>query len=207
MKLTQIAFILTLIPLQSFAATEKCKYSMAPDSVKVEWTAFKTTEKTPVHGNLKEVKIESPSKAVKSLKDLLSKTKASGQIDSEKKSDSGNPARDLTLLQKFFSLIASNAKFGGTLNHFKGNDQAGDINLNLSLNGKKKDVAMKYTLAETGAFEAVGEFDMIDFGMTPALESIHQACETLHKGKDGVSKTWPNVGIKISANIKKECSK
>ena len=180
---------------------------MEQDSVKVEWTAFKTTEKTPVHGNLKELKIETPAKSVKSLKELLTKTKASGQIDSEKKSDSGNPARDLTLFQKFFSLIASQAKFNGSLNHFKGNDQSGDVDLNLSLNGQKKSIAMKYTLSETGAFEVVGEFDMNDWGLAPALESIHQACETLHKGKDGVSKTWPNVGLKLTANIKKDCSK
>ena len=66
---------------------------------------------------------------------------------------------------------------------------------------------MKYALADDDMLEANGEFDMLDFGLSDALASIHLACEQLHKGKDGVSKTWPNVGINVSAKIIQDCGK
>lgn len=205
MKLLKIALGLSLLPLSAFAAKKECRFVVDTGSVKVAWTAFKTSEKTPVQGTLKDLTFKTPVKGGKSLKAVLAQTKAFGQIDSEKKSDSGNPARDLTLFQKFFSLIASQGKVSGAFTHIKGDEKAGQMDLRLDLNGKARAVTMKYTMNSTGDFEASGEFDMNDYGLEAALASIHKACEELHKGKDGVSKTWPNVGVKLTAKINKDC--
>lgn len=196
-----------LLPLTALAAKNNCKLVVDPQSVKVSWTAFKTTEKLPVSGTLKELTIKSPVKGSNSLKAVLAQTNAFGQLDSEKKSDTTNPARDLTLFQKFFSLIASQGKIRGSFTKIKGTEKSGSMDLQLSLNDKKRAVSMKYTMNTEGSFEANGEFDMNDYGLEAALASIHQACETLHTGKDGVSKTWPTVGIKLTAKINKDCSK
>ena len=206
MKSLKIFLLLSLIPLAANAANHQCTYTVDTTSTKVSWTAFKTTEKTPVSGTLKDVTIKAPLKGTNDFKKLLVLVKAAGSIDNEVKSDSGNPARDLTLFQKFFSLIKSNAKFEGSFKNMKGNDQEGEMNLILALNGKTKYLPMKYTFSKEGNFETVGEFDLNDFGLSAALASIHQACETLHKGKDGISKTWPNVGLKISFKISKDCT-
>jgi hypothetical protein len=207
MKHIKIALVFLCLPLAASAAKNTCTYSLDSQTVKVGWTAFKTSEKTPVKGILKDINYKSGVKPVKSLNALLSKLQASGQIDNEKKSDSGNPARDTTLFQKFFSMIAGQGKFQGSINHFVGDDKTGAFNLQLTLNGSKKEVPMKYTLAEDGTFEANGEFDMNHFGLAGALASLHEACEALHKGKDGVSKTWPNVGLNLTAKIVKDCTK
>ena len=196
-----------LIPLSASAIDFGCKYSLDPQSVKIGWTAFKTTEKTPVKGTIKDSKVQTPPKPTKSLSALLTATKADGQIDHQDKSDSGNPARDTTLFQKFFHLLWGYAKYEGSFDSIKGDDHAGTMNLALHLNKIKNEVPMTYKLGDDGAFEASGEFDMTKFGMDAALASLHKECETLHTGKDGVSKTWPNVGLTLTAKVTKNCTK
>lgn len=205
MNLFKIALGISLISTPSFAATNTCRYEVDPTTVKVGWTAFKTTEKTPVQGTLKDVQIKTPMKSVKNLVGLLARVKASGSVDSEKKSDSGKPERDHTLFEKFFSLISFHGKFEGSFVNIVGDEKAGTLDLSLIFNNKTKKVPMKYTLSAENALEVEGEFDLNNFGAEAPLASLHQACEQLHKGKDGVSKTWPNVGLKISAKITKDC--
>jgi len=205
MKHLKIASAFTFLSISAFAANPACTYTLDSSSVKVGWTAFKTTEKTPVKGSLNEVQVTTSKKPAKSLTALLSSAKATGQMDGEKKSDSGNPARDTTLFQKFFSLLAGSGKFQGSFLHVKGDDQAGTLDLALGLNGKKKNIPLNYLLGADGSLSVTGEFDMTEFGMDAALASLHTACEALHKGKDGVSKTWPNVGLTLTAKVTKDC--
>ena len=40
-----------------------------------------------------------------------------------------------------------------------------------------------------------------DWSAQKAVASINLACKELHKGKDGVSKTWSEVGIDISTTF------
>jgi hypothetical protein len=183
----------------------ECFYQLDPASVKVTWTAFKTTEKIGVNGSVQGVNVNTPKKA-KSLQSLLKGVTASGNFDEVKKSETGNPGRDQTLFDKFFSLLAKKAQFKGGFAAVKGDDQAGKINLLLSVNSKKSAVPMDYKISTEGAFEASGTFDVMSFGMQKAHASIHQACEELHKGKDGISKTWTEVGLKIVAQIQKDCA-
>jgi hypothetical protein len=189
------------------ASTPKseCFYQLDPASVKVTWTAFKTTEKIGVNGNVQGVSVQTPKK-VKSLSALLKGVTASGKFDEVKKSETGNPGRDQTLFDKFFSLLSKKAQFKGGFTQVKGDDQSGKLNLLLSVNGKKGSVPMEYKAGADGVFEATGTFDVMSFGMQKAHASIHQACEELHKGKDGISKTWTEVGLKIVANIQKDCA-
>ncbi len=188
----------------SFAAQERCDFRLDPASVKVNWTAFKTTEKLAVSGTVKEVAVQSVQKA-KSLKELIEKTTGKGKFDAESKSDSGNPARDTTVYQKFFSLLLNQGEFKGSFVKLSGSNTEGKVGLQLSVNGKKALIPMDYKLSPEGHFEASGSFDMMNMGMQKAHESIHTACEKLHQGKDGISKTWTEVGVKVSAMIQKDC--
>jgi hypothetical protein len=44
-------------------------------------------------------------------------------------------------------------------------------------------------------FTVEGVINLEDFGAQAAVESINKACFDLHKGADGVSKTWSEVAI------------
>lgn len=204
MRINPVVIFGLFVLQPALAAKEVCHYQFDSSSVKVNWTAFKTTEKVAVNGTVKEVAFKTSEKA-KSLKALVEKTSGSGKFDSEKKSDSGNPARDATVFQKFFSLFAKQGEFSGSFAKLNGTDTEGKVDLKLSVNGKKTVVPMEYKVTAEGNFEATGSFDMMNLGMEKAHESIHTACEQLHKGKDGVSKTWTEIGLKIAAKLTKEC--
>jgi hypothetical protein len=64
---------------------------------------------------------------------------------------------------------------------------------------------MTYKTFPEGEFTASGSFDMLDFGLKTAFDSIHQACFEKHKGADGVSKTWTEVEVRIAAKVSKTC--
>jgi len=207
MKHLKILIVLALLPHPAFAIDFGCTYSLDPHSVKIGWTAFKTTEKTGVHGTIKDTNIQTSRKPTKTLAMMLSDTVGQGQINNANKSESGNPTRDETLFQKFFRLVRSYAEYEGHFDSVKGDDHAGTMNLKLKLNGKVNEVPMTYKMGAEGWFEANGTFDMTQFGMDAALASLHTACEELHKGKDGVSKTWPNVELSFTGKVAKDCKK
>jgi hypothetical protein len=45
-----------------------------------------------------------------------------------------------------------------------------------------------------------------DFNLAPALAKLNKACEAVHKGPDGVSKTWSTVELKLMAKVTKNCN-
>ena len=42
-----------------------------------------------------------------------------------------------------------------------------------------------------------------DWNALGALESLNKVCFDLHKGADGVSKTWEDVAIEVSTFLRK----
>lgn len=196
--LAAIGFVLG----EAQAAT--CRVSFEPQDVKVEWTAFKTTEKVGVGASFKKFKLtgatsgESVAKVLKGL---------SIEIDSKSVS-TGLEMRDQTIAQKFFS-VAPSTKILGRVKFAKPRgDRAGQMGLEIEWNGKKKVVPMLYEVTGAGAeqrFEATGTLPFMSLGLKEALRSLNQACFDLHKGPDGVSKTWPVVELKLSSPVRMEC--
>jgi hypothetical protein len=48
--------------------------------------------------------------------------------------------------------------------------------------------------------------DVLDFALDGALKDLNRTCEVLHRGPDGVSKTWSEVELKLIARIGKVCT-
>jgi len=46
---------------------------------------------------------------------------------------------------------------------------------------------------------------MVDFGAEAAVAAINKACEALHTGADGISKTWSVVELSIETTLNKNC--
>ena len=67
--------------------------------------------------------------------------------------------------------------------------------LNLTLNNASKEYEVKSTF-ENNVFTIETDVDLMDFNTGKAMEALNQACFELHKGADGVSKTWSEVHIK-----------
>lgn len=187
------------LSLRCLAAGGECVYGLSSGSVHVEWRAYKTTKRVGVSGEFKAFEVSAP-KPGRDLAKLLDKTRI---VIDPLSGDTGNPARDLTLNRFFFSAIKP-AKIEGSVSRAKGSE-TGSFDLVLRLNGSKKTVPMRYELADDGSFAARGNINVLSFGLSPALDALHKACFEKHKGADGVSKTWPDVDLKITAKIDKTC--
>lgn len=190
-------FVLVLSLLSVHVQAETCKFNLTENSIKVGWTAYKTTEKVAVVGTFKNVTVKG-GKPTQSLADLAQSIEVTVDPLSV---DSGNPARDLTVTEYFFKKLAP--KISGKIKSF--NKEKKEFVLTLNFNKKIKDVTMKYEVVSDSQFKGVGSFDLMDFNSKLAHDSIHKQCFELHKGKDGVSKTWTEVQISIEGEIKKIC--
>jgi polyisoprenoid-binding protein YceI len=190
------------------ASTEEsrtCRYRVLTDTMKVQFTGFKTTEKVPVSGTFKNVKLNAP-KISHSVSELLLNSNATIDFLSV---FTDNDARDWNLREHFFKKIKNYKKVQGKIRTTQGSNHKGTAVLGLNLNGRTKDVTMEYVTepknANTVLLRLNGELDILDFKMNRALASISQACFELHKGPDGISKTWPNFQIKIEVELEQAC--
>ena len=191
---------------KSTAAVEKtppaqnCTYTLAEATP--GWTAYKTTDKAPVSGTFTATTL-SPTQAGPSLAAALDGV--SMTIDPASVS-SGNEGRDKTLQDKYFGLFAPQAEFTVGVVSVKGDDAGGTVDLNIGMNGVSKTLVFPYQVSPDGTLTAKASLEMLDFGLQAAFDSIHKVCEVLHTGADGVSKTWTDVELSVTAKVTKDCS-
>ena len=185
------------------AQAKKCTYSPDPNSLQVQWTAFKTTQKVAVSGKFTTNK--TLKKLEKSYSSLASLLKAAAvQVDMTSV-DSGNPQRDETLKTQFFALLKEHSLAHASLDNIKEKaDHSGTADMNLKFNDQTKKVPVTFAY-ENGVITLKGQMDILNYTASTALESLNKACHDLHKGADGVSKTWSEVDFSISGQVTEKC--
>lgn len=200
-----------IAPLAAHAAAP-CSYEIDTSTIQVHWTAFKTNQKVAVTGSFAEVTLAGELHG-DDLARLLGQLEAEIPATDAEKIRTGNPARDQTLYTHFFRLIKQAPHFKGQIRNVKvqtgatpAADTNGTFDLRLTMNQKTRDVPFRFTLTPAGAFTATGSINVLNFQMNAALESLHKACEALHTGADGASKTWPDVDLKLDAQIRRSCN-
>ena len=191
---------LGLVSEASADSTESsCSYTIV--EAKPGWTAYKTTSKAAVSGSFTEY-TTTPGESSKSIADAIQGTKMTIVPSSV---DSGLELRNQTIATKYFAAFAPDTPFEVRVESVEGDNQSGTANLVVDINGKPKTLAFPYSVAESGELTAKSTMEMMDFGLKAAFDSIHKACEALHMGADGISKTWTDVELSITAKIKKTC--
>ncbi|MDG2306037.1 MAG: YceI family protein [Candidatus Binatia bacterium] len=206
---TRVARTLTLAALCGLVvgtpanpAQAACTYSVGEDPVKVEWTAFKLTEKLGVTGTFNTTTLSGPTEAA-SLVDLAKGL--SMEIDGTS-IESDNPGRNATISQFFFQEFASSPNITGKVESVDGDDSKGTLKIAVTMNGATKAVPFAYTISKDHGVEATATIDMMDFAMQKPFDSLHRACEEQHTGEDGVSKTWTDVVLKLSGKFAESCN-
>lgn len=189
----------------SAAFAGSCEHKVDPSSIQVNWTAFKTMQKVAVKGSFTELSVIGELESG-SLESLLGQLEAEIDIKDESLIRTGNPGRDLTIFQHFFSHLKKKPLIKGEILKPSGNGREGTFGLKLTLNRNSKEIPFRYTLSESGGFEAHGSMDVLDFALEGALKDLNRTCEVLHRGPDGVSKTWSEVELKLVARIGKTCT-
>jgi len=174
---------------------EPAQFSIEPSTVSIFWTAFKTIDTIAVKGEFKTLEITNIKKANTAL-EALDGTQFSIPVSSL---FSNNDDRDNKLKQLFFGVMKNTVSLTGTLN--LKNDSTGSINL--SMNGVSNEIPITYVVSGQ-LVEFSGKLDINDFNGQTALESLAKACFDLHKGADGVSKTWSHVEVSAVVYLRKK---
>ena len=175
--------------------TGLCYYHI--QKAQLEWVGFKTAEKVPVRGTFKKIQYE-PIKARDPL-DVIRQT--TFNIDTSSV-DSGDLLRDKRLAENFFKLMSGNIL--GRVTSLKGS-QEGSIQVALTMNGQEKPLTLSFNRNGAMGLVARSQINILDFNGNKALQSLNKICKDLHKGKDGVSKTWSDVELKIDIEWEKSC--
>tara|TARA_B100000676_G_C18049803_1_gene830361 strand:+ start:1353 stop:2000 length:648 start_codon:yes stop_codon:yes gene_type:complete len=182
-------------------SNENCVYSANLKATDVIWSGFKTTDKIKVTGKFNKIssnKIQNKNE-FSNLSELIEDLDFSIDLSS---SSSGDEIRDLNLKNYFFNLLASNFVLNGKFENIEDDS----VYVVLDFFGKQKKVKLGYAY-KNKMIQIKGSIDLVEsLGAIKAFESISNKCYDLHKGPDGVSKTWKEVDVLIKAPIIKSCN-
>jgi hypothetical protein len=168
-------------------------YQLSEADNKVEWVAYKTTKKVPVKGKFKKVDIISGGEG-STVKEAINNTEFSIPVSSIFTSDT---SRDFKIRKFFFGIMDNTKLLSGKL--IIENDSMGYANI--TMNGVSEKLPFTYTINEK-QFAMSATMDVLNWNAKSAVDSLNAACKDLHKGLDGVSKTWAEVAINISSTFK-----
>ncbi len=167
-------------------------YTIEPLTTKIGWTAYKTTSKTPVKGEF--TKINVTPKSASTAKEALNNMEFSIPVSSL---FSNNDARDIKLKQLFFGVMDATELLSGTI-HLTSESEG---NVDLKMNGITKSFPINYTISGQ-MVTMTGKLNLGNWNAQKAIESLNAACSELHKGEDGISKTWSEVQIDVATYLK-----
>lgn len=172
-----------------------CTYAFDNDSTKVNWTAFKFTEKKGVGGTFANVNVLTIGDSDDMFNTLTGATFTIeiGDINSK------NPERDAKLKSSFFGNLNTEI-ISGLVKTIDSNEATVEI----TMNNISKDYIGKVSVNDlTVDFKTA--INLLDFEGQVAIDSLNVVCKDLHKGADGISKLWSEVDISVSTTLKKNC--
>ena len=174
-------------------------YQLDIENTKVIWNGYKTNDKVRVVGYFNEFSTDRENQEFNSIDELVNGLAFSIKSSS---SLSGDPIRDKNLQVHFFSLLTKEFLINGTL----GKPINDSIDVTFDVFGQKRTLRFgcQHNIIPGSnsdyMIEISGSIDLeSQFGGLKAFNAISKKCYDLHKGADGVSKTWKQVDVLIKA--------
>lgn len=178
------------------AKPDNCVYSFSDSTIKLFWAGYKTTDKLKVLGSFQEITTNHSDQKFSSIEDLVNGISFS--INS-KSSESGDPIRDANLRDYFFNYLTDNFQINGRFSEY--NDAL--ITANIDVLGVNRQVKFSHSIVNN-VLKMRALISLDELGANKAFSSISDKCYELHKGADGVSKTWDEVNVLIDVPLIKE---
>ncbi len=170
-------------------------YQLDTETAVVNWTGYKFTTKKGVKGQFQKVNISNNQKAATKA-EALTGVEVAIPVSSI---FSNNGARDTKLKSLFFGFMDQTELLSAKVVSVQ--DNAGIIAF--TMNNETHD--LPFTMENQGNSSYLkATIDINKWNAQKALASIHKACEVLHTGEDGVSKTWNLVDVDVVLNFIKE---
>jgi len=174
-------------------------YQLDIGKTKVIWNGYKTTDKVKVVGYFNEFSTDRENQEFSSIDELVNGLTFSIKSSS---SLSGDPIRDKNLKDHFFKYLTEDFVINGTL----GQPINDSVDVTFDVFGQKRTLRFGYQdnispdSKSDYMIEISGSIDLeSQFGGLKAFNAISKKCYDLHKGADGVSKTWKQVDVLIKA--------
>jgi hypothetical protein len=171
---------------------KKAAFSLKTAKNNVDWIAYKTTEKVGVKGEFKKVNITAGGEG-NSIKEAINNAEFSIPVSSIFTSDT---SRDFKIRKFFFSVMENTELLSGKL--VIENDSLGYANI--MMNNVTQKLPFTYTITDKD-FAMSATMNVNNWDAKNALTSLNNECKDLHKGTDGISKTWEEVAINISSTF------
>ena len=175
-----------------------CMFALDNNSVIVNWTAFKLTDKAAVGGAFDSI-IVSGIEDNENIIDAVVNTAFEIYTPSV---NSSNPERDVKLSNSFFGTMNSAESISGAIVSLN-KDGTGIVSI--KMNGVEKDVDVNWKVSTENRFKLSTTINVPDWEAQASLDSLNNVCSLLHTGKDGVSVLWPDVEIEVIADFIKTC--
>ena len=177
-------------------------YQISIENTKVIWNGYKTNDKLKVVGYFEEFSCDREDQQFSSIDELVNGLKFSIKSSS---SVSGDPIRDKNLQDHFFNYLTKDFIISGIL----GQPINDSIDVDFIVLGQTKTLRFgcQYNIVPDSPnsdylIEIRGSIDLeSQFGGLQAFNAISKKCHDLHKGADGVSKTWKQVDVLIKALV------
>ncbi|NMH86759.1 YceI family protein [Flavivirga algicola] len=169
------------------------KFVIKPEATSVKWTAYKTTEKKAVGGEFATLNFDNKEGAT--AQEALNNLSFSIPVSSLFTKDE---SRDAKLKEFFFGAMLDTEFLKGTIKYANNACVA-----SITMNGVTNDLPLEVNITDERRVSMTGTMNLKDWDALGALESINKACFDLHKGPDGVSKTWEDVAIEVSTFLRK----
>ena len=172
------------------------------ENTKVIWNGYKTNDKIKVVGYFNEFSCDRENQEFSSIEDLVTGLKFSVKSSS---SSSGDPMRDQNLQDHFFKYLTDDFVINGTLNQVV-NDSI-DVTFNVFGQTKQIRLGFLYNIIPGCPYfdhivEIKGSINLeSQFDALKAYNAISNKCYDLHKGADGISKTWKQVDVHVKALV------
>ncbi|WP_299625248.1 YceI family protein [uncultured Tenacibaculum sp.] len=177
--------------------TEAPVEKTAPFAIKnatnsINFTAYKTTDKVPVNGIFKKIEITKGGEG-NSVKEAMNGAEFKIPVSGLETKDNG---RNLKIRKFFFAVMANTVDLTGKITI--DNDSLGTAEF--TMNSVTEKLPFKYTIKDK-VFSMSTTMDIDKWNAQSAIASLNKVCEDLHKGADGVSKTWSEVAINVTTTF------
>lgn len=207
MKITKLLTILSITSLLFISCKEEKKeateqqienieetdiFIAKPESTSVQWTAFKTTGKVPVGGEFATLNFENKKGATP--EEALNNLEFSIPVSSLFTKDE---TRDTKLKESFFGAMLDTEFIKGILKYENGNYTA-----SITMNGTTEDLPLDVNITDQRRVTMKAKMDLKKWDALNAIATLNKVCFDLHKGADGVSKTWEDVDILINVYLR-----
>lgn len=173
--------------------TKEESLKLSPQKTELTWTAYKTTDKTPVNGTFKTLKFK--EQTGENVADLFNNLEFSIPVSSLFTNDDTG-TRDPKIKKSFFGEMVDPDVLTGKI--MVDNEE---YKVQINMNGETNTIPLKVEVSDSNEVTMTGTMELKDWKALDALSSLNEACFDLHKGGDGVSKTWEDVALEVKAQL------